>query len=458
MGGSAGSRNGGLRPKALSAPSRQALPSRPVAHDVVDRVFREEQGRAVATLIRVLGDFDLAEEAVQDAFISALETWPERGVPDNPGAWITTTARNRAIDRLRRRKRLTEKTEELAREATVEAELQAMETGPWEDAVLFGDDRLRLMFTCCHPALAMDARVALTLRTLGGLTTPEIARAFLVAEATLAQRLVRAKRKIRDAGIPYRVPPAALLPERLDGVLHVLYLVFNEGYAASSGDSLVRRELSSEAIRLARVVAQLLPHEPEAIGLLALMLLHDARREARMGPAGELVLLEDQDRSRWDAGRILEGRQLIDRALAMGRPGPYQVQAAIASLHDEAATLADTDWPQIASLYASLMRMSPSPVVELNLSAAVAMRDGPATGLAMIDAITPVDSLEGYLYFHAARADLLRRLERWSEAAIAYRRALELATNGPERAFLTARRDAMHERVAVPVAEARMLD
>jgi RNA polymerase sigma-70 factor (ECF subfamily) len=424
------------------------LPSARVAHDVVDRVFREEQGRAVATLIRVLGDFDLAEEAVQDAFISALETWPERGVPDNPGAWITTTARNRAIDRLRRRKRLTEKTEELARDATVEADLRAIDTGPPEDAVPFGDDRLRLIFTCCHPALAMDARVALTLRTLGGLTTPEIARAFLVAEPTLAQRLVRAKRKIRDAGIPYRVPPAELLPERLDGVLHVLYLVFNEGYAASSGDSLVRRELSTEAIRLARVVAQLLPDEPEALGLLALMLLHDARREARVGAAGELILLEDQDRRRWDRARIAEGSALIDRALGLSRPGPYQVQAAIASLHDGAIASADTDWAQIASLYGTLLQMNPSPVVELNLAAAVAMRDGPAMGLAMIDGITHPDALDGYPYFHAARADLLRRLERWSEAASAYRRALELTTNGAERAYLTGRLEVVARRAS----------
>ncbi len=420
------------------------------AHQLVDRLFRDEQGRAVATLIRVLGDFDLAEEAVQDAFIAAIETWPERGVPDNPGAWITTTARNRAIDRLRRRNRLTEKIEALGREATESAQ-RAIDPEPGEDAMHIADDRLRLIFTCCHPALAMDARVALTLRTLGGLTTPEIARAFLLPEPTLAQRLVRAKRKIRAAGIPYRVPPPELLPDRLDGVLHVLYLVFNEGYSASSGDALVRRELSAEAIRLARVVDLLLPGQPEVLGLLSLMLLHDARREARVGPDGMLILLEDQDRSRWDRERIEEGRALVRRALEMGRAGPYQVQAAIAALHDEAATAAQTDWPQIATLYRTLRAMTPSPVIELNLAAAVAMADGPAIGLAMMDGITAAGELERYPYLHAARADLLRRLRRWSEADVAYRRAIELTTNGAERAYLERRlRDVAAARATEP--------
>jgi RNA polymerase sigma-70 factor (ECF subfamily) len=408
------------------------------AHQLVDRLFREEQGRAVATLIRVLGDFDLAEEAVQDAFIAAIETWPARGVPDNPGAWITTTARNRAIDRLRRRSRLSEKIEMLGREAT-ESALRSIGPDADEDAMHIADDRLRLIFTCCHPALAMDARVALTLRTLGGLTTPEIARAFLLPEPTLAQRLVRAKRKIRAAGIPYRVPPPELLPERLDGVLHVLYLVFNEGYSASSGDSLVRRELSVEAIRLARVVDQLLPGEPEVLGLLSLMILHDARREARVGLGGALVLLEDQDRSRWDHERIAEGQALVRRALELGRPGPYQIQAAIAALHDEAVAAAATDWPQIVALYRGLRSMTPSPVVELNLAAAVAMADGPAVGLAMMDGIAASGELDRYSYLHAARADLLRRLRRWSEAEVAYRRAIELTTNGAERVYLERR-------------------
>jgi RNA polymerase sigma-70 factor (ECF subfamily) len=409
------------------------------AHQLVDRLFRDEQGRAIATLIRVLGDFDLAEEAVQDAFIAALETWPTRGVPDNPGAWITTTARNRAIDRLRRRKRLSDKIETLAREATTEADLRAIDPEPAEDAMHIADDRLRLIFTCCHPALAMDARVALTLRVLGGLTTPEIARAFLLPEPTLAQRLVRAKRKIRAAGIPYRVPPPELLPERLTGVLHVLYLVFNEGYSATSGDTLIRRELSAEAIRLTRLVDLLLPHEAEVLGLLALMLLHDARREARVGAGGELVLLDDQDRSRWDRERIAEGQALAERALRMGRPGPYQVQAAIAALHDEAITPAATDWTQIASLYRALGAMAPSPVVELNLAVAVAMADGAAVGLAMMDGIAASGELERYPYLQAARADLLRRLDRRTEAATAYRRALDLTTNGAEQAYLQRR-------------------
>ncbi|MDH4141555.1 MAG: RNA polymerase sigma factor [Chloroflexota bacterium] len=431
------------------------------AHDVVERIFREEQGRAVATLIRVLGDFDLAEEVVQEAFVTALETWPVRGIPGNPGAWITTTARNRAIDRLRRRRRLREKTEELGRAAAIEAELTAIDPADQEDPMPITDDRLRLIFTCCHPALPMDARVALTLRTLGGLTTPEIARAFLVPEPTLAQRLVRAKRKIRAARIPYRVPPVDVLPERLDGVLRVLYLVYNEGYAASSGDALIRFELTGEAIRLARTLVTLLPDEPEAIGLLALMLLHDARRDARTGVGGELILLEDQDRSRWDRARIGEGVALVGQALQAGRPGPYQLQAAIAAVHDAAASPDDTDWRRIVGLYDALARIDASPVVALNRAVAVAMADGPSPGLAIMDGLLAGGALDDYPYLHAARADLLRRLGRWTESSVAYQRALTLTGNASERAFLERRiaeMDRAKRRTDGRAAERRPID
>jgi RNA polymerase sigma-70 factor (ECF subfamily) len=379
-------------------------------------------------LIRVLGDFELAEDAVQEAFAEALRTWPERGVPRNPGAWITTTARNRAIDRIRRERALREKTEALTR-------LEAL-GGDETDVSAIPDDRLRLIFTCCHPALQLEARVALTLKTLGGLTTGEIARAFLVAETTMAQRLVRAKRKIRDAAIPYRVPPPELLPERLPGVLSVLYLVFNEGYAATTGP-LLRVDLCDEAIRLARVVRALMPAEPEADGLIALMLLQHSRRDARATSDGGLVLLEQQDRARWDHEMIDEGLALLDDALTAGRAGPYQVQAAIAALHARAPRPEDTDWPQIAALYGALERMTPTPVVALNHAVAIAMADGPERGLPLVDALAT--DLDGYHLFHSARADLLRRLDRPDEAGVAYRRALELATNPTERSFLERR-------------------
>jgi RNA polymerase sigma-70 factor (ECF subfamily) len=386
----------------------------------------------------VTGDWDLAEECAQDAFARALETWPRDGVPRKPGAWLTTIARNRAVDRLRRAKVGAAKLREIAARPDEGEDGETSEVIDVDDSGV-EDDRLRLMFTCCHPALALDARVALTLRTLAGLTTPEIARAFLVPEPTMAQRIVRAKRKIRNAGIPYRVPPAHLLPERTSAVLAVLYLLFNEGYAATSGADLVRRDLCAEAIRLTRTLTQLMPDEPEALGLLALMLLHHARREGRVDGTGDLVPLELQDRTRWDRDEIDAGVERLDAALRRERPGPYQVQAAIAACHATATTAAETDWVEIATLYGALARMIPSPVVELNRAVAVAMADGPEAGLRLVDAIESSGALDGYHLLPATRADLLRRLDRRSEAAIAYRAALALTTSDSERRYLERR-------------------
>lgn len=407
------------------------------APEAVERVFREESGKILATLIRFLGDFDQAEEAMQDALATALERWPKDGVPNNPAAWIITVARRKAIDRLRRDQRRTEKYVALAGpDASETGEFEMVEE--MEDTSLH-DDRLRLLFTCCHPALSLESQVALTLRTLGGLTTPEISRAFLLPVATLAQRLVRAKHKIRAAKIPYRVPPDHLLPERVQGVLAVIYLIFNEGYSASFGSDLVRRPLCAEAIRLGRVLYELMPDESEVIGLLALMLLQDSRRDARVGPHGELMVLEEQDRELWDREQIIEGQSLLERGLRMGRPRPYQVQAAIASLHAEAGHPDETDWRQIAGLYGTLSQMTPSPIVELNRAVAIAMSQGIDQGLSLIDRLGASGDLDGYFYYHAARADLLRRLRKSDEAAQAYQRAKSLTGNQSELDYLERR-------------------
>ena len=409
----------------------EAVPESP--RELVDRVYRSDSRRVLATLIRLLGDFDLAEEALHDAFAAAVERWPQDGVPANPRAWLVSTGRFKAIDGMRRRARFDASLGELAHRLDAERN-DAGESEP--DGV--GDDRLRLIFTCCHPALSPDAQIALTLREVCGLTTEEIAHAFLTPAPTLAQRIVRAKAKIRDANIPYQVPTQAALPERLEQVLRVSYLVFNEGYAASSGTAVTRHDLSGEAIRLGRLLVELLP-EPEAIGLLALMLLHESRRAARTSLAGELVLLADQDRSLWDRSQIEEGRALVERALSSRRVGPYTLQAAIAAVHAEARSAGATDWEQIVGLYDVLARVDPTPVVELNRAVAVAMRDGPAAGLTIIDALLARGDLDDYHLAHSARADLYRRLGRPAEARVSYQRALGLTRQEPERRFLERR-------------------
>ena len=407
--------------------------------ETLEHVFREEYGRIIATLIRISGSFDLAEESLQEAFTSAAATWETAGTPRNPGAWLTTVAHRKLLDAVRREKTKAEKQSEL--EYEVERFQSYDEPALIEEDVEYPDDRLRLIFTCCHPSLSREAQVALTLRTLGGLTTVEIARAFLLSEPTLAQRLVRAKSKIRLARIPYEVPSLEVLSERLAAVQAVIYLIFNEGYSATAGDSLVRTDLCGEAIRLGRMLRELLPNEPENIGLLALILLQDSRREARINEQSELVTLEHQDRRRWDRNKIAEGIRLIETVLPMGRVGNYQLQAAIAAVHAEAKTADETDWPQIVALYQELMRINSSPIVALNYAAAVAMSAGWAAGLALMDEANAGKKLEHYYLYHAARADLLRRLNRLQEATAAYKQALALTTNRVEQQYLKRRLD-----------------
>ena len=400
--------------------------------DTINTIYQSESRRVLATLIRLLGDFDRAEEALSDAFRAALEQWPDDGIPANPRSWLVSTGRFKAIDAMRRRSRFD------ALEDVGPNGEPAVAPEAWTDAESIEDDRLRLVFTCCHPALAADAQVALTLREVCGLKTEEIASAFLVPAPTLAQRIVRAKNKIRDARIPYQVPEPAQLPERLDAVLRVIYLVFNEGYAASAGDTVTRHDLSAEAIRLGRLVVELLP-EPEALGLLALMLLHESRRGARETASGELVLLQDQDRGLWNRAMIAEGTTLVRRALSSGRAGPYAIQAAISAVHAEAASVAETDWDEIVGLYDALLERDGSPVIELNRAVAVAMRDGPAAGLPLVDALLARGELADYRLAHAARADLCRRLGYRKDARAAYERALALTRQEPERRFLERR-------------------